>query len=114
MGGSYSTAPIHLIKRPTRSTQKLQTGKFLRLLDQDPSALSFCDFALFLTSMQEFDRAERYFKRALACEPYDCRTLASFALFLEIIRHDYDACQKVYIVALETPRRKKKHASLMN
>lgn len=77
-------------------------------------ALSFCDFALYLTSNNDFDRAERYFKRALQAEPYDVRSLACYALFLEECRHDYDAAERVYEVALETPRRKKKHASLYN
>ena len=42
------------------------------------------------------------------------RSLACYALFLEECRHDYDAAERVYEVALETPRRKKKHASLYN
>jgi len=92
----------------------LRTGKFLRLIDEAPSAMTFCDFALYLASEGDYDRAERYFKRAVQCEPYDVRTLASFALFLEIIRHDYDRAERLYEVAIDTPRRKKKHALLYN
>lgn len=98
--------------RPTRTRVKgLRTGKFLRLIDEDPCALTFCDFALYLTSENDPDRAERYcnqsasdaqtltrrlVKRALQAEPYDVRSLASYALFLEMVRHDYDAAQRVY------------------
>jgi Tfp pilus assembly protein PilF len=104
-----------LIAKKTTSTRKdLKTGKFLRLIDDDPCALTFCDFALYLTSENDPDRAERYFRRALTAEPNNVRALASYALFLEDVRHEYERAGALYAKAVEVPRRKKKHASLYN
>jgi tetratricopeptide (TPR) repeat protein len=114
---SYSSVlpPIVLVAKKTTSTRKdLKTGKYLRLIDDDPCALTFCDFALYLTSENDPDRAERYFRRALTAEPNDVRTLASYALFLEQVRHNFERAGALYAGAVQVSRRKRKHASLYN
>jgi Tfp pilus assembly protein PilF len=105
---------VNIMRKPTRGKVGLATGKWLRLIEEDPCALTLCDFALFLTSQEDYGRAESYFRRALAADPSDVRSLSSYALFLETVKHDHEAAEKLYLVALSGSRKKKKHASMHN
>jgi len=65
---------------------------------ESPNASIALDLAKYLVGKSD-NEAERFFKEALACDPAHTKTLATYAIFLETVRKNYDRAEKLYQAA---------------
>lgn len=66
---------------------------------KDPERIDVAlDLAKYLVGKSDVE-AERYFKEALACDPQHLKTLATFAIFLETVKKDFDHAERLYQTA---------------
>ena len=73
-----------MIRKATKGVAGLQTSKYLKKIENDPkNSNTWLNFAVYLShNKRDVDRAERYFRRAIAVDPDFPLAYSCYGLFL--------------------------------